>query len=36
MLDTDKETGKVIPVTYIGDYVRIYFEKENKLIKLRE
>lgn len=27
MLDTDKKTGKVIPVTYFGDYVRIYFKK---------
>ncbi len=33
MLDTDKETGKVIPVTYIGDYVRIYFEKEKNAYK---
>jgi len=29
MLDVDSKTGKVIPVTYVGDFVRIYFKKEN-------
>lgn len=33
MLDTDKETGKVIPVTYTGDFVRVYFKKENGTYK---
>lgn len=27
--DKDKETGKIIPITYSGDYVRVYFKKEN-------
>lgn len=33
MLDVDKETGKVIPVTYTGDFVRVYFKKENGTYK---
>lgn len=29
MYDKDKETGKIIPITYSGDFVRVYFKKEN-------
>ena len=29
MYDKDKKTGKIIPITYSGDFVRVYFKKEN-------
>ena len=29
MYDLDKKTGKLIPITYTGDFVRVYFKKEN-------
>ena len=33
MIDKDEKTGEVIPVTYTGDYVRVYFEKEKNTYK---
>lgn len=33
MIDIDKKTGKQIPVTYVGDYVRAYFKNENGTYK---
>ena len=36
MIDKDEKTGEIIPVTYTGDYVRVYFEKKKILIRLQE
>lgn len=33
MYDKDKNTGKLIPVTYSGNFVRVYFKKENDSYK---
>lgn len=31
--DTDKKTGKIIPIDYTGDYARVYFKDENGTYK---